>query len=135
MIKYSSWKDRMSVRALRKYRMSDVTAAKLSIKTIKMQSTATFVNWHSAWSVDKKLDNILNLMINLKEGMSAKFVIASFIFMRWWKRNKNKFKKQIKNYWGKMVLGPRLRLNRSRSKEIVKIKSNIRKCMKWIKKK
>jgi hypothetical protein len=44
MIKYSSWKDRMNVRALRKYRMSDVTAAKLSIKTIKMQSTVTFVN-------------------------------------------------------------------------------------------
>ena len=44
MIKYSNWRDKMNVKALRKYRMIDAIAVKLPIKTTRMQSIVTFVH-------------------------------------------------------------------------------------------
>ena len=44
MIKYSNWKDRMKIQVLKKYWMKGVIAAKLYIKTIRMQSIVIFVH-------------------------------------------------------------------------------------------
>lgn len=95
MIKYFNWKDRMNVQVHIKYRMKNVIVVIQLIKIIRMQSIVIFVHWHIAKSADRKQDSILSQMINHKEGMCVKNVIVNFISMKWWKINKNKFKKQI----------------------------------------
>jgi len=134
MIKYSNWKCKMNVQALRRYRMKDAIVAKLPIKIIRMQSIVTFAHWHTVWSVDKKQGSIRNLKINHKGEMCAKFVILSFIFMRWWKKNRSRFIKQIRKYLGRRVLDLKSREVRKILKRIGKIRSNTKKCMRWIKK-